>query len=221
MITWRFVWNQNMETHFKLYTAVLAERSEPLVQCIFINDSLLNLHFLKPLELVQSFACVSKQCPVVLMETISYYSLYNLSSHVGYNHPSVLMSLLPRLCSSPYCRNAFPQPSVSVFVKWWSMMECRKADDQRPQAKKTLENLKKKKKDSIISSLSWSVAALLAWRTILNASLNVNYGCRILTGSLHMSLFCIPVSMRFAAPSKAVPFWRLMDGRHISQPGTR
>lgn len=46
VITWCFTWHQNMETHFKLYTAVLAKRPEPPVECIFIiNDSLLSLHF--------------------------------------------------------------------------------------------------------------------------------------------------------------------------------
>lgn len=52
-----------MQTHFKLYTAVLAERSELLVQCIFINDSLLSLHSLKPLEFVQLFTFVFKTMP--------------------------------------------------------------------------------------------------------------------------------------------------------------
>lgn len=63
---------------------------------------------------------------------------------------------------------------------------------------------------------------LLAWRTSLNVSLDVSYGRRILMGFLHMSLSCIPVSVLYAAaPSKAVPVMKLMDGRQISQPGTR
>lgn len=41
-----------MQTHFKFYIVVLAERSELLVQCISIS-SLLSSHFLKPLEFGQ------------------------------------------------------------------------------------------------------------------------------------------------------------------------
>lgn len=99
-----------MQTHFKLYTAVLAERSELLVQCIFINDSLLSLHFfLKPLEFVQ--------CLVVLMETISYYSLYNklplvgLEPSVGSRESSKAFAL--RHAVGLRVRD---RPSVSVFA---------------------------------------------------------------------------------------------------------
>lgn len=61
---------------------------------------------------------------------------------------------------------------------------------------------------------------LLAWRTMLDVSLNVNCGSMILMGSLHMSLSSIPVSV-VSCTVQSGSFLGLMDGRHISQPGTR
>lgn len=83
-------WDQNMQTHFKLYTAVLAEL---LDQCICIS-SLLSLHFLKPLEFVQSFVWVENKSQTVLME-ISFYSLLN-----------------KLLCSSRLCCSSLQQDCV-------------------------------------------------------------------------------------------------------------
>lgn len=95
--------------------------------------------------------------------------------------------------------------------------------DHRPKKKKKKKRhykiLRNKEKDSIISSSSWSMVAFVS---VLNVSLTVNYG------NIGPDGFSAYVSLSwfhggFAAPSiQSSSFWwwggggRLMDGRHIS-----
>lgn len=65
------------------------------------------------------------------------------------------------------------------------------------------ENFKKKKKKTVVSPCVGPWLPLLAWNAIVSVSLNVNYGSRILVGSLHVSLLA---SLWFAASSESSPF---------------